>query len=91
MIGPAGARSVFVTAEGKAAQRKVQTGIEEAGRIQILSGLTLGEKVIVSGQEKLKDGMEIRLPGPPPEKQGKGKPGEKDGSGKPDGPKEPSK
>ncbi len=91
MVTPAGLQAAFVAIEGKAAQRKVETGIEEGGRIQIISGLTPGEKVIVSGQEKLKDGAEIRLPGPPPEGQGKGKPGEKGGTGKPDGPKEPGK
>ncbi|MBE7558449.1 hypothetical protein HS125_05710 [bacterium] len=63
---------VFIAAEGKAVQRKVQTGIEEGGRIQILSGIEPGEKVITAGQEKLKDGAErIRLPGPP---KGAGKP-----------------
>mgnify|MGYP005849626815 FL=1 len=65
IVTPAGLQVAFVAIEGKAAQRKVETGIEEGGRIQILSGLTPGEKVIVSGQEKLKDGAEIRLPGPP--------------------------
>lgn len=62
---PTGAQVAFVAADGKAVQRKVQTGIEEGGRVQILSGLQPGEKVIVAGQEKLKDGAEIRLPGPP--------------------------
>ena len=65
IVTPAGLHVVFVAIEGKAVQRKVETGIEEEGRIQILSGLTPGEKVIVSGQEKLKDGAEIRLPGTP--------------------------
>jgi len=65
IVAPTGASVAFVAADGKAAQRKVQTGIEEGGRVQILSGLKPGEKVIVSGQEKLKDGAEIRLPAPP--------------------------
>lgn len=74
---PAGFEVAFVVVDGKAIQRKVQTGIEEAGRIQILSGLNAGEKVILSGQEKLKDGAEIRLPGPPknPQTTGKQPPG----------------
>jgi len=88
IITPGGAQVAFVVAAGKAAQRKVQTGIEEGGRIQILSGLKPGEKVIVSGQEKLKDGAEIRLPAPPAEGQPKGKPAEKTTGGKPDSPKE---
>ncbi|MBN1867538.1 efflux RND transporter periplasmic adaptor subunit [Candidatus Sumerlaeota bacterium] len=75
IVTPAGAQVVFVAAAGKAAQRNVQTGIEEGGRIQILSGLKPGEKAIVSGQEKLKDGAEIRLPGPSAEGQFKGESG----------------
>ncbi len=65
IVTPSGAQVAFITADGKAAQRKVQTGIEQSGRVQILSGLKPGEKVIVAGQEKLKDGADIRLPGPP--------------------------
>jgi len=67
VISPSGNPVVFVANEGKAAQRKVQTGIEDGGRIQIVSGVDEGEKVIISGQEKLKDGAEIRLPGAPGE------------------------
>ncbi len=74
IVSPAGDPIAFVVIDGKAAQRKVQTGIEEGGRVQILSGLKLGEKVIVSGQEKLKDGVEIRLPGAPGIKQSKENP-----------------
>ncbi len=76
IVSPTGARMAFVAADGKAVQRKVQTGIEEGGRIQILSGLKPGEKVIVSGQERLKDGAEIRLPVPAKESQPKGTPAE---------------
>jgi membrane fusion protein (multidrug efflux system) len=91
IISPVGAQVAFVAAEGNAVQRKVQTGIEESGRVQILSGLTPGEKVIVSGQERLKDGAEIRLPGPPAGGQSKGQPGDKPITGKPERPKDPSR
>jgi len=75
IITPSGASVAFVAVDGKAVQRKVQTGIEDGKRIQILSGLNLGEKVIVSGQEQLKDGMEIRMPSALPAG-GADKPGE---------------
>jgi membrane fusion protein (multidrug efflux system) len=75
IVTPAGAHVAFVAVEGKAVQRKVRTGIEESGRVQILSGLKPGELVVTAGQEKLKDGAEIRLPGPPKDTQsGKTKP-----------------
>ncbi len=63
IVSPAGDQIAFVVKDGKALQRSVQAGIEEGGRVHILSGLKPGEKVIVSGQEKLKDGRAIRLPG----------------------------
>jgi multidrug efflux pump subunit AcrA (membrane-fusion protein) len=75
VLTPSGTRVVFVVADGKAAQRKVEIGIEESGRMQIRSGLDPGAKVIVSGQERLKDGAAIRLPAPPGEGQPKGKGG----------------
>jgi len=61
-VTPAGGQVVFVVEDGKAAQRRVTTGIEEAGQVQILSGLKTGEKVVVAGHEKLKDGAAVRLP-----------------------------
>ena len=86
VVTPTGASVVFVAIDGTAAQRKVQTGIEERGRVQILSGLNPGDKLIVSGNEKLKDGATVRLPGASPDGQRKGKPGA-GRSG--DGPKKP--
>ncbi len=61
---PAGTQVVYVVVDGKVIQRKVQTGIEQAGRVQVLTGLEAGENVIVAGQEKLKDGVEVRVAGP---------------------------
>ena len=38
-VTPAGARVVYVVVDGKAAQREVKIGIEQAGRVQVVSGL----------------------------------------------------
>ncbi|MBN1509183.1 MAG: efflux RND transporter periplasmic adaptor subunit [Sedimentisphaerales bacterium] len=64
IVTPAGGQVAYVVADGKAVQRKVKVGIEQAGRVQVLAGLEPGEKVVVTGQEKLKDGMEVRIPTP---------------------------
>ncbi len=61
---PAGAPVVYVVVDGKAVQRKVKTGIEQAGRVHVMSGLEAGAKVVVAGLEKLKDGVEVRVPEP---------------------------
>lgn len=60
IVTPKGERIAFVVDGGKAARRKVETGIEKEGRIQILKGIQVGDQVIVSGNEKLKDGAEVR-------------------------------
>ena len=54
---------VFVFEEGKATARMVKTGIEADNRIEIISGIQSGDKVIVAGNEKLKNGAEVRVAG----------------------------
>lgn len=60
---PDGSRTVFVAEGGIARQRKVTTGIEGGGWVEITEGLAEGDKVIVQGFEKLKDGAAVALPG----------------------------
>ncbi|MGM0540445.1 MAG: efflux RND transporter periplasmic adaptor subunit [Thermodesulfobacteriota bacterium] len=74
-------KAVFVVQEGKAEKREVQTGIEEEKHTQIVSGLNTGEKVVVSGNQKLKPGVAVRL------EQGK-KPAKKESG---DGTEQPAK
>jgi len=52
---------VFLFAEGKAVRRPVETGFEQDARVWIRSGLTVGDRVIVGGIERVKDGAEVRL------------------------------
>lgn len=63
IITPKGERLVFVVEGGKAVRRKVETGIEKEGRIQIVKGIQAEEQVIVSGNEKLKDGAVVQARG----------------------------
>ncbi len=62
-------RAVFVAENGKAVVKLVKTGIEADNRIEIVSGVQPGDKVIVAGNEKLKNGVAVALtqdkkPGP---------------------------
>ena len=59
MITPAGDQVVYVVEEGKAAQRKIITGIEEGNLVEILSGINAGDSVIVKGNEKIKPGAAV--------------------------------
>jgi membrane fusion protein (multidrug efflux system) len=52
---------VFVVEDGKAITREVKTGIEADNRIQLVSGVQPGDKVIIAGNEKLKSGVEVSL------------------------------
>jgi len=54
---------VFVVEEGKAIRRVVETGIEQIDRVQILSGVAAGERVVIAGQESLTDGLPVRVIG----------------------------
>jgi len=61
IVTAAGDRLVYVIGEGKAAARKVSTGIEAGSIIEILSGVKPGEQIVVAGNEKLKDGMAVKM------------------------------
>jgi membrane fusion protein (multidrug efflux system) len=67
VMRPKGAM-VFILDGGKAIGKQVKTGIEEGTRIQITSGIKAGDKVIVAGNEKLRDGVAVRLAGGPGKK-----------------------
>lgn len=60
-ITPKGEQMAFIVNEEKAVQRKIKTGLEEGGKTQILEGIKPGERVIVAGHEKLKDGQPVRI------------------------------
>lgn len=63
VVTPKGEKMIFVLQDGKSHGRPVQTGIEEAGRVQILAGIRPGEQVIVAGNESLADGARVRVHG----------------------------
>jgi len=56
-------KAVFVVEAGKALRRQVKTGIEEGDRIQIVAGVGAGERVVVAGNERLRDGMAVSVAG----------------------------
>jgi RND family efflux transporter MFP subunit len=63
VVDHGGARGVFV-ADGQTARfRKVETGIQSPERVEILSGLREGERVVTTGAGALADGDRIVLPG----------------------------
>ena len=54
---------VFVLRDGHVERRAVTTGNENGGQVDVLSGLTVGERVVVEGPESLADGDPVRVQG----------------------------
>ncbi|MGH7446727.1 MAG: efflux RND transporter periplasmic adaptor subunit, partial [Longimicrobiales bacterium] len=63
VLGGQGAQAVFVVESNRAVRRTVSTGLTSQGRIEIISGLSDGEHVIITGQNSLRDGMTVRAVG----------------------------
>ncbi len=51
-----GGDAVFVVRNGKAEKRLVETGVEADGRVEVISGVSAGDRVIVKGAVRLEDG-----------------------------------
>ena len=61
IINAKGEQVAFVLQGKKVVQRKVTTGIEDAGRVQIIAGIQPGEQVVIAGNEKIKDGAMVQI------------------------------
>jgi RND family efflux transporter MFP subunit len=66
LTNPSNQRFVFVVNNDSTAfKRIVKTGISAKTQIEILSGLTNNENVVVMGQEMLKDSLKVKIAGNP--------------------------
>lgn len=52
-------KTVFVVKDGVASQRTVTIGQRQPGEVEIVSGLEVGDEVVVAGQMKLYDGAAV--------------------------------
>jgi hypothetical protein len=50
---------VFVAAENRAQLRLVRAGKRGADHVELLSGVTAGESIVIEGAEQLRDGQPI--------------------------------
>jgi membrane fusion protein (multidrug efflux system) len=51
---------VFVVENDRAIRREVRIGRREPGRVEILAGLEAGDRVVVEGTQKVRDGAAVR-------------------------------
>jgi len=54
---------VFVADNGKAEARSVKLGLSDDSNQEILGGVTAGDQIVIQGQNSLKDGQSITVPG----------------------------
>lgn len=52
---------LFVIEDGRAIRREVRIGARQPGRVEIVSGLEVGEQVIVEGTQKVREGSEVHV------------------------------
>lgn len=61
VITPQGESVVFIVKNGKAFSQEIATGIEQGQVIQITQGINIGDSVIISGNQKLQNGIEVSI------------------------------
>jgi RND family efflux transporter MFP subunit len=61
LVGPFGARSVFLVHDGKAERRAVRVGPDFEGRSEVLDGLSVGDSVVTAGNAMLREGGAVRI------------------------------
>jgi len=52
---------VYLVKDGKAHKQNVKTGITSGKKIEILGGVSKGDKIIENGPDKIKDGLEVTV------------------------------
>ena len=61
IVGSLKDASVFVVENGKAIKKPVAIGYSDTEKVMVLSGLSGGETLVVSGQSTLQDGQQIKI------------------------------
>ncbi len=54
-------KQVFLFKDGKAIQTEITTGVRDSSNIEVISGLKLGDTVIITGLLFLKQGSDVRI------------------------------
>src|SRR6201996_1912416 len=60
--GSDGSYVFVVNADKTVSQRTVKAGVQDADKIQILSGIKAGDTVVVDGADRLRDGADVEIP-----------------------------
>lgn len=60
LVSEGAAKAIFVVDQGRARKAPVQTGFDDGVWVEITSGLTGGEDMVVAGKARLADGMAVK-------------------------------
>jgi membrane fusion protein (multidrug efflux system) len=61
IVDKGGERIVFLEKDGVAESRTITLGVIEGGRVQVTSGLNVGDHLIVKGHTEVEDGMRVTI------------------------------
>lgn len=61
LMSGGGSEAVYVVEEDRAVRRTVSTGLTSEGRVEVIAGLSPGERVVTKGNTMLRDGMSVRV------------------------------
>jgi membrane fusion protein (multidrug efflux system) len=61
IVDKGGERIVFLEKDGIAESRTISIGVIEGGRVQVTSGLNVGDHLIVKGHTEVEDGMRVMV------------------------------
>jgi|CXWL01.1.fsa_nt_gi membrane fusion protein (multidrug efflux system) len=61
LVGDDKDASVFVVSKDTVAKRKVKLGYADGGKVEVIEGLTDGERVVTLGQAALRDGAKVTV------------------------------
>ena len=63
VLGTQSDKYVFIVEDNKAVQRPITQGIIQNDRVEVLIGLNAEERLVISGQQMLQNGSEVRIGG----------------------------
>jgi len=52
---------VFILANGKAASREIQLGADQGESVEVLSGVDIGDSLVVAGHHRISSGEKVRV------------------------------
>jgi RND family efflux transporter MFP subunit len=61
ILEESGRTLVYVAARGKAVARSIVTGVDDGAMVEIISGVSPGDRIVVAGQHLLQDGAPVEV------------------------------